>query len=94
MKAIDNSILSPVAGGATRLNEIAQAVGTESSKLGFYLGNLRALGIIEQEKPVGRGGSRHGIYKLADEMFAFWFRFLPSCRNLIAMGAATHALLR
>lgn len=86
--AFYNSILGAIAGGATRLNEIAQAVGTESSKLGFYLGNLRELGLIEQEKPVGRGGSRHGIYKIADEMFAFWFRFMPSCRNLIAMGAS------
>lgn len=89
--AFYNSILSAIATGATRLNEIAQAVGTESGKLGFYLGNLRDLGIIEQEKPVGKGGSRRGIYKIADKMFAFWFRFLPSCRNLIAMGAATRA---
>lgn len=86
--AFYNSILAAIAGGATRLNEIAQAVGTESSKLGFYLGNLRELGLVAQEKPVGKGGSRHGVYRIADEMFAFWFRFLPSCRNLIAMGAA------
>lgn len=89
--AFYNSILAAIAGGSTRLNEIAQAVGTEPTKLSFYLGNLRSLGVVDQEKPVGKGGSRHGIYQLADEMFAFWFYFLPSCRNLIAMGAAERA---
>jgi len=89
--AFYNSLLTAIAKGATRLNEIAQAVSTEATKLGFYLGNLRELGIIEQEKPVGKSGSRRGIYKLTDEMFAFWFYFLPTCRNLIAMGAAERA---
>ena len=89
--AVYNSILSAIAGGATRLNEIAQVVRTEATKLGFYLGNLRDWGIVEQEKPVGKGGSRHGIYRFTDDMFSFWFRFMPSCRNLIAMGAAERA---
>ena len=50
--AFYNSILSAVAHGATKLNEIAQAVGSDSTSLSFYLNNLRELGIMTQEKPV------------------------------------------
>ena len=85
--AVYNSILAAIAGGATKLNEIAQAVGMEAQKLGFYLKNLHALGITAQEKPVGKGGARRGRYKVADAMFDFWYRFMPRCQSLIALGA-------
>ena len=89
--AFYNSILSAVAHGATKLNEIAQAVGTDSTNLSFYLNNLRELGIMTQEKPVGKGSTRRGRYKISDDMFVFWFRFMPTCYNLIAMGAGERA---
>ena len=89
--AVYNSVLTAIAKGATKLNEISQVVGLEASKLGFYLNNLKDLGITAQEKPVGKGGSRRGGYKLNDAMFSFWFRFMPECHNLIAMGAAERA---
>ena len=82
-----NSILAAIAGGATKLNEIAQAAGMEVQKLGFYIKNLHALGITGHEKPVGKGGSRRGRYKVEDAMFDFWYRFMPRCQSLIALGA-------
>lgn len=89
--AVYNSILSSIADGATRLSEIAQSAGIAYAKLGFYIANLTDLGIIKREKPSGKGGARRSLFAFADEMFSFWYRFMPSCQNLIEMGAAQRA---
>lgn len=73
-----NSIISAVAAGATRLNEIATKTGEQRSKIIKYLSTLINLRILTKEFPFGADmiHSRKGIYKILDNCFNFWYRFV------------------
>jgi AAA+ ATPase superfamily predicted ATPase len=88
--AIYNTIISAIAKGSSRLNEIATNSGEDSKKCAKYLKSLISLQIIEKEYPIGRETERNCIYnlrdnmarrncryKLRDNMFRFWYRFIP-----------------
>lgn len=72
-----HSIISAIAGGASRLNEIAGKTGMETSGCSNQIASLIALGIIRKETPVTEPAtSRKTIYRLEDSMFLFWYRFV------------------
>ena len=72
-----HSIISAIAGGASRLNEIAGKTGLETSGCSNQIASLIALGIIRKETPVTEPAtSRKTIYRLEDSMFLFWYRFV------------------
>ena len=65
-----HSIISAIAGGASRLNEIAGKTGLETSGCSNQIASLIALGIIRKETPVTEPAtSRKTIYRLEDSMF-------------------------
>ncbi|HXK52199.1 MAG TPA: DUF234 domain-containing protein [Caldisericia bacterium] len=72
-----NTIIQAVAKGSSKLNEIATKTGEEGKKCAKYLKSLISLQIIYKEYPIGRESERNGIYKLRDNMFKFWYRFIP-----------------
>lgn len=71
-----NSIITAVAKGASRLNEIASKAGLETSVCSKYISALIALGLIRKEKPVTEKESKRSIYLLEDNLFRFWYCFL------------------
>ena len=75
--AVYNSIIKAVASGASKINEIATKTGEESKKCSKYLSTLIDLHIVKKEYPVGLESGRNGIYGLRDNMFKFWYRFVP-----------------
>ena len=75
--AMYNSIITAIAKGASRLNEIATKNKIESNKCAKYLSSLISLGIVRKEKPVTEENSKKSIYVLEDNMFRFWYRFIP-----------------
>lgn len=82
-----HSILSAIANGASRLNEIAQKCGMETSGCSTQLQNLISLGIVKKEVPITeKETSRRTLYALEDSMFQFWYRFVRPNRNSIAMN--------
>lgn len=83
-----NGIIAAIAKGASRLNEIATRNGLESNKCAKYLSALLALGIVKKHKPVTEDEGRKSIYLLDDQMFRFWYRFIPSNMSGIATGPA------
>ncbi|MDO5562001.1 MAG: ATP-binding protein [Synergistaceae bacterium] len=85
--ALYNAIIAAVAGGSTRLNEIATKVGMESNKTAKYLASLISLGIIGKETPIGEKVGRKTIYVVADGMFRFWYRFVFPNMSAIVSGA-------
>ena len=89
--AVYNSILTAVAHGASRLHEIASAVGKDTSGLAFYLKNLQDLELVRKIQPVENTSSRKSLYQLADNLYRFWFRFIPGCSSLIALGMGKQA---
>lgn len=92
--ALYNAIISAIATGASRMAEISTKVGEETSVCATYLKNLMALGLIKRETPYGEKVSRKSIYVIDDNMFRFWYRFVPENNSIIARGAADLAYKR
>ena len=85
--ALYNAIISAIATGSSRLVEIANKVGENTSICTAYLKNLIALGLIKKEYPYGEESSRKSVYTIEDNMFRFWYRFIPENRSIISKGA-------
>ncbi len=86
------SILKAIAFGQTKLNDISQHTGIERTTLSKYLEVLDRLGFVERVLPVTERlphKSRKGLYRLKDEFFAFWFRFVFPFRSDIEKGDTT-----
>ncbi|MDR1106243.1 MAG: ATP-binding protein, partial [Treponema sp.] len=81
-----NSIITAIARGGSRLNDIAAKAGIETSQCSNMLSALAGLGIVKKEYPVTGAGSRKTIYLLADFMFRFWYRFVLPDLSRISMG--------
>lgn len=81
--AIYNAIISAVATGSTKLSEISSKVGEETSACSAYLKNLISLGIIKKETPFAEKTYKKTIYVIADNLFRFWYRFVPPNISII-----------
>lgn len=60
----------------------------------MYIKNLISLGLIKKETPYGEKESRKFVYAIADNMFRFWYRFIPENSSVIGRGAADLAYRR
>lgn len=89
--AIYNAIIKAIANGSSKNAEICSKVGLESSALANYLEKLLELGIIMKETPIGSKESRKTIYTIKDNLFRFWYRFIPNNIALIQRGKAENA---
>ena len=92
--AIYNAIITSIATGASRMSEISAKIGENTSVCSNYLKNLISLGIIKKEIPYGEKSSRKSIYRIADNMFRFWYRFIPANTSIIMRGAVDLAYRR
>ncbi len=78
------SIIESIARGSSRYNEICTKVGVDC---GAQLHALIQLGIVKKELPLGSPKTaRKAIYKLQDNLFSFWFRFMSEGNLLIEQG--------
>lgn len=84
--ALYNSIITAIADGASRINEISTKAGMDNPVCSKYIKSLIELGIVRKEKPAMENDAKRSIYRLDDGMFRFWYRFVaPSvdriCQN-------------
>ena len=86
--AIYTAIITAIATGASRMSEISSKVSEDTNVCSTYLKNLVALGIVQKETPYGEKTSKKSIYSINDNMFRFWYRFVPENSSMIARGAA------
>jgi AAA+ ATPase superfamily predicted ATPase len=86
--AMYNSIIAAIAGGASRLNEIATKISEDSSKVSKYLQTLVNLQIVHKLYPFGENpqNSRRGIYRIAENCYDFWYSFVFWSRPEIESG--------
>lgn len=87
--AVYNSIITAIAGGASRANEIATKVGIESAKCAKYISVLLDLGIVKKETPITEKDGKKTIYSIGDNFFRFWYRFVPRNMTAIQTGRIT-----
>ena len=92
--AMYNAIISTIAGGASRLNDISTKIGEERSKTIKYIETLINLKILHKEYPFGDNPakSRKGIYKISDNCYRFWYRYIFPERAAIEQGAGKAVL--
>jgi len=82
---IYQSVLHAVALGNTAPTTIAQFCGLDTRHLYPYLESMIRLGLIEKEVPI-LGNTRQGIYRIKDQVFDFWYRFVFSHHQEIETG--------
>ena len=89
-----NAIITAIATGSSKINEISNKVGANTSICATYIRNLIMLDIIKKESPHGEKTTRKTIYSIKDNMFRFWYRFVPKNASIISHGAAELAYKR
>lgn len=80
-----NDILFAIAGGASKLNEIATKLNMQTGGLSYYINSLIELGIVEKRTPVLDRKTKRPVYSIKDTMFRFWYHFVQKNINLINM---------
>jgi len=83
------SLLKAVAGGATRLSEMASRAGIPANVAAKYVGILRDMGLLQREMPateIHPEKSKRGLYRVQDPFVAFWCRFILPHQSLIQAG--------
>lgn len=81
-----NAVITAIATGCSKLNEIASRISEETGKTSMYVKNLISLGILRKETPYGENAERKTIYSIEDNMFRFWYKFIFNNRALITRG--------
>ncbi len=80
-----NAVIGAIASGKTTCNEVATTVGAASAETSYFLKELQRIGLVKRELPFcGKG--RRAVYRLADNLFAFWYRFVLPSKSLVERG--------
>ena len=84
--AVYNSIITAIAAGSSKMNEIATKAHITSSACSNYMSALISLNIIRKELPVlAKANARNTIYRINDGMFRFWYKFVYENISIISM---------
>ena len=86
-----NTIITAVALGNTKLNDIYTKTQIDKTKLSVYLKNLMDLGIVCREFSVSdktkeQANVQRGLYQLTDNFFRFWYAFVFSNLSELESG--------
>jgi hypothetical protein len=89
------ALLQALSQGKRKLAEIVNATGIGQPIANKYLGVLSDLKIVEREVPVTEEKplkSKKGLYRINDEFFQFWFKFIFPRRSELEMGRIDEVL--
>lgn len=84
--AMYNAIVRAVASGVGKPSDIADTAGVSTAAATGYLRNLIELGIVYKEQPVLDTNRKKVRYRIADNLFRFWYRFVPSYATPLQAG--------
>lgn len=81
-----NDIISEIASGANKVNEISDKAHLEQTVVSHALQNLIATGIVVREKAITDESNKKKVrYNLKDNMFRFWYKFVPDGMGAIEL---------
>ena len=83
------SILSVIAAGNHKLNNITSRLGVQASSITSFLKKLIDLDIIEKQVPITEpkpSKSKKGLYFIKDNFLNFWFRFVFPYQSYLEIG--------
>lgn len=92
--SIYNAIVKAIADGASRVAEISKKLGIPSATTSIYLKNLIDLGIVKKENPYLDDNSKKSIYEIKDNLYKFYYKYIPGNEILINSGASLILLSR
>jgi AAA+ ATPase superfamily predicted ATPase len=81
-----NSVFKAVASGSAKYSEIASKSRLAGGNISAYLDGLVSLNLIRREIPSYTGESNKALYRVDDNMFGFWYRFIPQALSLVNAG--------
>lgn len=82
-----NDIITAIATGSDRINEIADKTHNDSTVVSHAAANLITTGIVEKQLAItNESNKRKVLYVLRDGMFRFWYKFVPNAMSLIELG--------
>ena len=81
-----NSIITAIANGNEKPTDIANAVHLSTASLNSYLANLVELMIVKRITPAIRAKRNQVLYRLQDNLFRFWYTFMPKYATAINAG--------
>ena len=74
-----NTILSAIARGKNKLNDLFLDTGYSRAKISVYMKNLSHFDIVEKVVSFETGGwenAKKGVYQIKDTFVNFWFKFV------------------
>ena len=77
--SVYNTILSALANGKRKLNDLYACTGFSRAKISVYLKNLMELEIVEKVfsfDTEGRNHTQKGIYKISNHYVFFWYKYV------------------
>lgn len=85
--AIVNNVIEQVASGESSLSVIADKVHEKEPTVLYSLGKLISVGLVEKRKCITEEKNKKKVqYVLKDNMFRFWYAFIPQAYSVIEMG--------
>lgn len=84
--AIYNAVISAIASGYVRPKEISDVTAIPAPQVSQLLDALLELQIVEKVTPLVHGKKRQVVYRICDNLFRFWYRFMPRNAALIEAG--------
>lgn len=82
-----NDVIEAIASGVNKTNEIADKTHTEPTTVSHALSNLVVTGIVVKEYALTDEANKRKVqYCFKDNMFKFWYRFVPDAVGAIELG--------
>ncbi|GHT78522.1 ATPase [Actinomycetota bacterium] len=78
-----STLFAAIANGASKYSELSSKANLESGNVSRYLNNLVFLDLVRREVPSYTEERRKVLYRVDDNMFSFWYRFVPRSLSLI-----------
>lgn len=90
--SVYNTILSAIAQGQNKLNDLFLTTGYSRAKISVYMKNLSHFDIVEKVVSFETGGwdnAKKGVYQIKDTFVNFWFKFVfPHQSDLYLLTAS------
>ncbi len=87
--SVYDTILSAMAQGNEKLNDLYRKTGYSRAKISVYLKNLAAFDIVEKVNSFETGGwdnAKKGVYRISHHLVDFWFTFVyPHLSDVVIM---------
>ena len=92
---VTHNMKDAIAMGNRKLSDIATNLGLKQTGLTKYLKVLMDLDLVEREVPITETApekSKSGLYRIADNFIAFWFKFVYPYRAYLEKGETAFVL--